>query len=46
MGQDSPIEHQGEEMEMMKTEEEEVEVEEARHLLQEETQKNETMERS
>ena len=45
VGQDSPTEHQGEEVEMMKTEEEEVEVEveETRHLLLGETQKSETM---
>ena len=45
-GQGSPIEHLGEETEMTETEEEGVEVEEAYHLLPEETQKSEAMERS
>ena len=44
VGQDSPIEHLGEEMGMTETEEEEEE--EAHHPLPEETWKNETMGRS
>ena len=44
VGQDSPIEHLGEETEMM--EEKEGEVKEAHHPLPEETRKSETMGRS
>ena len=45
VGQDSPIEHLGEEAEMTETKEGE-EVEEAHHPLPEETRKSETMGRS
>ena len=48
VGQDSPIEHLGEETEMVETEvvEEEVEGAETYHLPPEETQKSEAMEQS
>ena len=48
VGQDSPIEHLGGEVEMTETKEEEAEeeAEEARHLLPEEIQKSEIMEQS